>query len=138
MPLQFALYILKNQSFVIKPESSREQEWSACSFTRPALSLRPNRATSSLGPTNNMFIHNGSGFSATTCVSVLNRRRVALWKEQGLWNWASWLHRTALSLTSFMLLANYLTSPKLKSPHMKYGDNNIDFARPCVWHREGT
>lgn len=80
------------------------------------------------------LVHGGSGFSVTTCVSVLRGRRVALLKEQGLWNLRD-LH-SKHSSAAFQLkdLSKLFKLFQTQSPHMKYGDNNSDFTKPCAWH----
>ena len=83
MSSQFILYILKKLiCFVwVKCLSSRgRKEHPVLPGQHVLWSLMGSQT--SLGPTNNSLYSQRSVFSAPTCVSVLRRRRVALWKEQ--------------------------------------------------------
>lgn len=82
------------------------------------------------------LVHNGSGFSVTASVSV-HGRRVALWKEQGLWNQRDLHFKHSSATHQLKDLSTLFNLFQTQSPHMKYGDNT-DFTKPCVWHIEGT
>lgn len=84
------------------------------------------------------LVHHGSGFSVTAYVSVLRGRRVAPWKEQGLWNQRDPHSKHSSATYQLKDLSKSLNLFQTQSTHMKYGDNNTDFTKPCAWHIDGT